>query len=81
MNSGIIVPDGTRYTIEVSYAQTDPLTTEWMYRARVKEYPDVECWGHFPDQAYWLAVDAVEGLAVLAIEMDHNYPRAPYASN
>ena len=57
--------DGTHYTITISFEHTED---EWLYVARVAAYPDIESYGRYPTEAYWLAVDAIEGLLALADE-------------
>jgi hypothetical protein len=53
--------DGTHHTITISF-EPDSDETRWQYVARVAAYPDVECYGRYPGEAYWLAADAAEGL-------------------
>ncbi len=74
--TGIVLPEGTEYTITVTFVETDELTGEWMYEATVKEFPDVAVYEYHPGKAYWGAVDIIEELAAMAIQMGHDYPRS-----
>ena len=46
-----------------------------IFTATVKEFPDVATFEDYPTQAYWMAVDAVEGLLAMGEDMGHNTPR------
>jgi hypothetical protein len=53
--------DGTHHTITISF-EPDSDKTCWRYVGRVAAYPDVETYGRYPGEAYWLAADSAEGL-------------------
>ncbi len=61
------------YTYTITYlpdSEDGPI-----FRATVKEFPDVSTFEDFPTQAFWMAVDAVEGLLEMAKEMGHDTPK------
>ncbi len=63
--------DGRHYSITIQYRPTED---GLLYVGTVKEFPDVATYSLYASDAYWLVVDAIEGLVRLAQKMDHKWP-------
>ena len=63
--------DGRHYSITIQYKPTED---GLLYVGTVKEFPDVATYDLSPTKAYWLVVDAIEGLIRLAQKMGHKWP-------
>lgn len=71
MNS---IPDPNCYNISIRKTFDEG---QWLFHAKVKEFPDVGTWGNTFAEAYESAIDAITDLIALACELDKPYPQ-PY---
>lgn len=63
--------DASRYNTTLTKVDVDG---ETLFRARVREFPDLEVYGASATEAFDLALDAIHGLCQLASDMGHPFP-------
>lgn len=72
------VPDASLYNININKLHEDG---QWLFHAKVKEWPDVEGWGDTYAEAYEAAIDAIGDLISLALELGRPFPEPAVDNN